>query len=316
MTIPGLKHLITILENVLLLKKAQRYGSDHVFLDLTSTPDQWMNLGHWTALKPTSDFVQACQAAARSLANAVGLSKSQTVVDVGFGCGDQDFFFIKEYGVGEITGYNASRDQVEIAKARCAKLGETRFNPRFGIAPHLDVLPASADVVLSLDSAYHYNTREEFVSRSLNWLKPGGKLGLVDLILNDTPTTLQWLILLPFSKMIGIPMSNLVDAKAYANMMEQSGYEHVKLETLDDSAFSHLPTFIDHQLRRYDSILNPLLILKYTFISQGMRLLAKLKLFRLVVAVGSRPNPGISAPKARKMAGISAESEIVGNAQM
>ena len=259
-----------------------------MFLDLPSNPLQWMNLGNWKHLDPSTNFVEACEATARSLADAVCLSKEHRVVDVGFGCGDQNFYFLKHYGVSHIIGYNSSRDQVEIAKSRCVAMEERRFEPRFGVAPLLDVQHESADVVLSLDSAYHYNTRDHFVRESWNWLRPGGRLGLVDLVLNAPPTLPQWFLLLIFSKMIGIPLQNLYDSQDYRKMMEKHGYHDIKFETLDACAFSHLPTFIDRQLDTYGSILNPLLIAKYKMISTGMRLLAKLQLFSFVVVVGSR----------------------------
>jgi SAM-dependent methyltransferase len=290
-----LRPLLEATEKILLLHKSQRYGLDHIFLDLPPKPLEWMNLGDWQKLNKREDFIEACQATATALADAVGMKREQTIIDVGFGCGDQDFFFLQKYGPSRIIGYNASQEQVDRAIAKCSILNERRFVPKFGLAPHLPIQSGSADIVLSLDSAYHYNTREKFFQESWNWLNRGGKIGLVDLILNEPLTFKSWFMVVPFALLIGIPLKNLYDQSTYIEKLERTGFSDVQISTIDQNAFSHLPDFIEAQISRYSSILNPSLIKKYTFTSKGMRILAKLKIFRLILVAATKPQSDLTS---------------------
>lgn len=207
-------------------------------------------------------------------------------MDVGFGCGDQDIYFLNEFKVKKIIGYSNSTSQVQLAKDRCEKTGEKRFLPRFGVAPHLPPHDTPFDAILSLDSAYHYNTRQEFFKTSFQNLKEGGKLGLIDLAVNEPLSLLQRLALLPLASMIGIPRSNLYSSEIYQKKMKEAGFSKVTVEAIDPFAFSHLPTFIDAQIDRFRPILSPGVINKYRFIAVGMRLLCRLKIFQLAIFVG------------------------------
>ena len=273
------------------MKKTENYGLDHIFLNFPVVNGAWMNFGVWSGLNPKLDYLEACENAAKVLGKAVGLRKGDSIMDVGFGCGDQDFFFLKEFHVKKIVGYSNSRSQVELARVRCEQLNEKRFEPLFGVAPNLPHCDTSFDAILSLDSAYHYNTRELFFKEAFGRLKEGGKIGLVDLAINEPLSLLQWMALLPLSKLIGIPMKNLYSTKVYCEKLGSAGFSDISVEVIDPFAFSHLPDFIDAQLNRFRHILAPGIINKYTFIARGMRLLCRLKIFRLAVFVGAKVSP-------------------------
>lgn len=247
-----------------------------------------MNLGYWKGQNASDDFLAACEASATVLATEIDISNANTVIDVGFGCADQDFFFLDKFKISKIIGFNSSQDQVDRAVLKCKKLGENRFEPKFGIAPFLPVLADSADIVLSLDSAYHYNTRFQFLQNSCSWLKRGGKIGLVDLILNRPPTLLSWPLLASFAWIIGIPLGNLYDTREYRKKMEEAGFSRIKFSTLDPNAFSHLPHFIDCQLERYRPILSPSVINKYSMTSKGMAFLAKHEIFQFTLVTATK----------------------------
>lgn len=270
------------------MKKTEQYNLDHIFLNFPTTTGSWMNFGNWKGLDSSSQYTIACENAAKALGEAVGLQPRSTIMDVGFGCGDQDFYFLKEFQVAKIIGYSNSRSQVELARKRCEELEEKRFEPCVGVAPHLPPCAIEFDAVLSLDSAYHYDTREEFFRTAFRSLKTGGKLGLVDIAVNEPLTLLQRVALLPLSKMIGIPRKNLYSSREYCQKMENAGFGGVSAEVLDECAFTHLPVFIESQIERFRPILNPGLINKYTIIAAGMRLLCRLRIFQLTVFVGTK----------------------------
>lgn len=266
---------------MLRLSKTENYGLDHSFLNLPASTDMWMNLGVWRGLNSNLDYKEACLTAAKMLGDAVGLKVGDFVLDVGFGCGDQDFFFLDTYGVEKIIGYGNSMVQVGQARRKCAKRREERFEPRVGSAPGLPPADGTYNVVLSLDSAYHYNTREKFVTESYNMLMEGGRFGTIDLFLSENMTASKWIIAALFSKIIGIPWANLYNKREYEKKLKQAGFARFHSESIDSNAFSHLPGFIEAQIGRYRAILSPGLIRKYSSIAKGMKFLAKFEIFEL-----------------------------------
>lgn len=65
-------------------------------LHFSSQPSSWMNWGLWTP--GTTTFKQACKNLAHKLAQTANLSPGDKVLDVGFGCGDQDIFWSETFG--------------------------------------------------------------------------------------------------------------------------------------------------------------------------------------------------------------------------
>lgn len=104
----------------------QHYGTHHRLLNLKVT-GTWLNLGYW---EDTDDFQSACESLARMTAEAVELGPSDSLLgicslfrpfevissllsdpfsffsllDVGYGCGDQDLYFWKQFKPAEIVG--------------------------------------------------------------------------------------------------------------------------------------------------------------------------------------------------------------------
>lgn len=281
--VPPLRKLLDLVEKWLLWKKSQHYTLDHVWLNFPAHYSHWMNLGTWTAVNSSTGFVSACEGLAKRLADAVALKRGENVVDVGFGCGDQDFYFLEKYGVKRIVGFTASKEQVEMARTECARRKESRFEPNFGAAPYLPLAQCpDTDVIFSLDSAYHYNTREQFIEQCARHLKPGGRVGLADLILNE-PSPLQYLLIVPFAMMMGMPLRNLYGTKRYIEIMQKYGFQDVSIDVVDPIAFSTLPSFISAQLARYGPVLNPSIVNKYGMIAKVMSLFAEKRLFQVVV---------------------------------
>lgn len=130
-------------------------------------------------------YAEACQGLAARLAATAGLRAGQTVVDVGFGFGEQVLFFAALYPGVDLHGVNIPARLIATAEAQHRAI-------TFPVADAVD-LPfedESVDQVLALESAIHFRTREDFFVEAYRILRPGGRLTLADFTLDDRRVTL------------------------------------------------------------------------------------------------------------------------------
>lgn len=95
------------------------------------------------------------------------------------------------------------------------------------------------DYILSIDSAYHYDTRLKFINESTRHLKPGGTLGLYDMVLHDQASLAgngwkQRVVKLICDAM-HLPLENLVDQTTYQAYLQQAGYDAIHFEPLSST---------------------------------------------------------------------------------
>ncbi|KAF7727586.1 hypothetical protein EC973_007347 [Apophysomyces ossiformis] len=129
-----------------------------------------------------------------------------------------------------------------------------------GSADELDTILGQQqfDHILSIDSAYHYNTRWKFLQSAHRHLNPDGSVGLFDLALHPqlaqkmTPIN-EWL-LAALCSIVGIPRANLIVADEYRKHMSILGYTEVVVDCIDqERVFNGLSRAIKRQRERCDT---------------------------------------------------------------
>ncbi len=117
---------------------------------------------------------------------ASAIESAHTIVDVGFGSGEQDFLLLRTQDFCRLLGFNIAESQVRYASARAEREGvSSKLSFRVGEA---EVLPGveeeTIDRVLAIECAFYFD-RTRFYRRASEVLKPGGLLVAADISLSD-----------------------------------------------------------------------------------------------------------------------------------
>ena len=213
---------------------------------LNSEGQAWGNLGYW---KDATEYSAACAALAQLLGDAVHLGSRSSVMDAGFGCGDQLLMWLNRYQVAGVRGVNHSRSQTAMARRRLAEAGHAgdADNLREGDIhdpDHWDFgdnMP-SVNRVIALDCAYHFPDRNRFWQHTARALSPGGRVGVTDLMLSDhyQPGGLRAFFLKLMLQGSRIPSANLVRESDYVRNMTLAGFEQIELQDISSEV---LPAF-------------------------------------------------------------------------
>ena len=207
----------------------------------------WGNLGLWT--DAAQDYPAACQALAGRLAEYAQLTPGCSVLDVGFGYGDQLVFWKQRFAVGRITGIETDAAGVEEARRKLAAFTDVtlRLGDDSPYPPQKSHDRELYDRVLALDCAYHFAPRSAFFAHALRALHPGGRLALTDILTADNASASQQARL---SKMCGIPQENLMTQQDYGQALAALGFCNIRFERLDEEVLSGFSRFATRLLRR------------------------------------------------------------------
>eukprot|EP00388_Colpodella_angusta_P032845 GDKK01027949.1.p1 GENE.GDKK01027949.1~~GDKK01027949.1.p1 ORF type:complete len:463 (+),score=69.32 GDKK01027949.1:68-1456(+) len=245
----------------------------HILLNVDVSLSQWGNLGFWDKLTPAleklistnaNNYITACERLATLIYSRAQLYKpmitahQKHVVDVGVGCGDQVKMLQRqthEYFGHHLTieAINLSTVQTEAARKRVPKKcsnGFCSFHASVGSATDLLKIYNNdsdfADVVTAIDTAYHFDSREDFIAQSSHILKQGGHLSFSDVAFSKGRLhfLLKWLL----PKLCSIPSCNLWAPSEISSVLSTHGFDNILIEDISKSVVSGFPNWLDtHQ---------------------------------------------------------------------
>lgn len=226
----------------------------------------YLNLGYW---ENATTYDEACEALALKLGELAEIQEGDRVLDCGFGFGDQDALWLERYQPEKISAINITAAQVALAKER---FPDPRLEFLEGSATALPFEADHFDKVMALESAFHFQTRDDFFKEALRVLKPGGRLAMADITRARAPTGLsEYLAEQGGRALWQIPAGNLCEIPEYQRRLEQAGFVNVSVEAIGDKVYKPFEDFAQSRLHDPEVVarLNPLIRAMWSIPNSG-----------------------------------------------
>ena len=182
----------------------------------------YLNLGYW---KNTNVTKIACEQMIDKVISYAKIKENQTLLDVGFGYGDQDIYIATKIPNLKIFGINISEIQVKKAQQQLEEKGfSNQLFLEKGDAISLAYKDNTFDTIIAIESAFHFNTREKFLKEAYRTLKKSGTLCLTDCLPLNTDKNPNFQ---KNSERFGIPIENQYDITEYIQILEKIGFNSI-----------------------------------------------------------------------------------------
>lgn len=213
----------------------------------------WLNLGYW---KNANTYPDACYQLTRLLGTAADLKPGITLLDVGFGFGEQDFVFVNDFGVDRIIGVNITEIQVSKALEKVKERNlEHVIHYEVGRAEKTRFSENSIDRVVALECAFHFDTRKNFFKEAFRVLKPGGLLATTDMLPEKT-TNFQKIVNKIERHYSHVSVANYYDRFEYEKILKETGFVNVSVKSIREYVYPGMAKYIRTRYEKRVDMLN------------------------------------------------------------
>lgn len=194
------------------------------------------NMGYWRDVDVRQPNALDC--ATRALFELVCMTgeisdKDERVIDIGCGFGTNAIHCARNFHPKRITGVNISSVQIEIGERLVAEAQlQDRIDFVEASATSMPFPTSSVDKILSIEAAFHFDTRQDFFEDALRILRPGGLLALADLVVPPPRNPSQRFHLSGLRRSQQIPAANTYGIDEYATKLEATGFEILEAESI------------------------------------------------------------------------------------
>jgi microcystin synthetase protein McyJ len=201
-----------------------------------------LNQGYWKNVKgrDSSSQAQANLALFRKAAKNALINEKDKVLDVGCGFGTFAGIIDKDFHAKSVTGLNICTDQV----ASCTKhFGSNSVQFVRGSATAMPFTSNEFDKVVSVEAAFHFNSRESFLNEAFRVLKPSGVFSLVDVVLPPPENVFQRFLAWLVQRTLQVPEQNFCNTSDYLRMVKEAGFEIEASKSINEHVKS---PFVNH----------------------------------------------------------------------
>jgi len=129
------------------------------------------------------DFLQCQKNMTDYCIEKVGNLRGKKVLEIGCGNGVQAIYIMKKYEPSKMIGIDLNKSNIRIAQKEALKQKVENIDFVIGNAEELlNLEDNSIDIVLNIESAFHYPNKDKFINQIHRVLKPGGKFLIADII--------------------------------------------------------------------------------------------------------------------------------------
>ena len=231
------------------------------------------------------------------------------ILDSGCGCGDQILFYLDRF-FERNTKVTAVTSEIIQADVAAHRISTSRFHERVEIF-YGDIMQHpkkwhllnscsfsnlsfhnSFDLIISLDSCYHYSTRKLFLQKAFAWLQPNhGRLCVTDILLDPSIAQSNFpLGLKAFCYFSGVPISNLIGLSDYKRHWELAGFEDVQILDITENVFGGLARFIERHRSHLKNLISFSKFWQYLLLKRVLDWIVNKKVLRFVISSGRKPN--------------------------
>lgn len=142
--------------------------------------------GYWdnptTAPVSAEDFDRAAQLMVEQVLQRASVRDEMRILDVGCGLGGTIKYLNEKYRDCALVGVNIDERQLAVATNNVRAKHGNIVSFTQGDACQLDLPAGSFDIILCVESIFHFSSRHAFLSRCARILAPGGTLVISDFV--------------------------------------------------------------------------------------------------------------------------------------
>jgi ubiquinone/menaquinone biosynthesis C-methylase UbiE len=183
---------------------------------------------HYPFFVSESDsFVQAQSNLTDYCISLLDSIENKEVVEIGCGNGVQSLYIFQKFNPSKITGIDLSKANIEIALSEKERLKAEKVTFIVDDAQNMKSIPSeSTDVLINIESAFHYPDKTAFLKEIHRVLKPGGRFLIADIL--TKPSKVR-------NKLWGKSMSHhFWDHSQYNEEFKKSGLEIYQSEDISE----------------------------------------------------------------------------------
>ncbi|MCX6328623.1 MAG: methyltransferase domain-containing protein [Bacteroidia bacterium] len=134
-------------------------------------------------VQESDSFIQAQKNLTDYCISKLKSIKNKEILEIGCGNGIQALYINADYSPLRITGIDINKANIEIANSERVHANVDNVEFLLGDAQNLMQIPSdSIDVVLSIESAFHFPDKPAFLRECCRVLKPGGQCLIADIL--------------------------------------------------------------------------------------------------------------------------------------